>query len=108
MKINHGYQDSRAASAQDAAKAQETAAAAQARASRATACAGKSAGSDEVNLSPLAAALQGALSDSPDRSARLDQLSKEFAAGTYNPDPKATASGIIADTVLDIDSSKKP
>jgi flagellar biosynthesis anti-sigma factor FlgM len=108
MKINHGYQDSRAASAQDAAKTQEAAAAAQARAGRAIAGAGKSGGSDEVNLSPLASALQGALSDSPERSARLDQLSKEFAAGTYNPDPKATASGIIADAALDVDDSKKP
>ena len=60
-----------------------------------------------MNLSPLAAALQGALSDSPERTARIDQLAREFAAGTYNPDPQSTASVIIADTVLDKDESAK-
>ena len=30
---------------------------------------------------PLAAALQGALSDSPDRTAYLDRLSADFATG---------------------------
>lgn len=101
MKINHGYQDSRAASAQDAAKTQETAATAQARAARAAAGAGRAGGSDEVNLSPLAAALQGALSDSPERNVYLERLSADFASGNYNPSPRDIASGIISDTILD-------
>ena len=101
MKINHGYQDSRAASTQDVAKSQETAAPAQARAAKAGAGGGKSGLGDEVNLSPLASALQGALTDSPERSAYLDRLAGEYAAGTYKPDAAATASGIIADTLLD-------
>ncbi len=104
MKINHGYQDSRAVSAQDAAKTQETAATAQARAARAAAGAGRSGGADEVNLSPLAAALQGAMSDSPERAAHLDRLSADFAAGNYNPNPHDIASGIISDTLLDPNS----
>ena len=112
MKINNGYQDSRAASAQDTAKTQETAAATQARAARAGAGPGKAGGNDEVNLSPLASALQGALSDSPERSAFLERLASEFSAGAYNPDPHATASGIVSDTLLDPagngDDSKKP
>lgn len=112
MKINHGYQDSRAASAQDAAKTQETAAAAQARAARAGAGAGRTGGSDEVNLSPLAAALQGALSDSPERSAYLERLSADFSAGTYSPDPRSTASGIVSDSLFGDattgDPTKKP
>jgi hypothetical protein len=85
MKINHGYQDSRAASAQDAAKAQETGAVGQARAARAGAGATKAGSGDEVNLSSLASALQGALSESPERAAYLDRLSGEYAAGTYKP-----------------------
>ena len=101
MKINHGYQDSRAASAQDTAKTQQTTAAAQARAAKAGAGAGKSGSGDEVNLSSLASALQGALTDSPERSAYIEQLSAEFSAGTYKPDAAATASGIIADAFLD-------
>jgi len=114
MKINHGYQDSRAVSAQDAAKTQETAATAQARAARAAAGAGRAGGADEVNLSPLAAALQGAMSDSPDRTAYLDRLSADFATGNYNPNPNDIASGIVSDTLLDAtaplegDGPKKP
>ena len=100
MKINHGYQDSRAASAQDAAKTQETAAAAQARAAKSATGANKVGSGDEVNLSSLASALQGALTDSPERSAHLEKLAGEYAAGTYKPDPSGTASGIVADTML--------
>jgi|JI61114C2RNA_FD_contig_21_309334_length_782_multi_4_in_0_out_0_2 flagellar biosynthesis anti-sigma factor FlgM len=108
MKINHGYQDSRAASAQDTAKTQETAATAKAHAAKAGAGAGRAGAGDEVNLSSLASALQGALSDSPERSAYLERLASEFAAGSYQPDPNATASGIIADTLLEPPDSKKP
>ena len=54
-----------------------------------------------MNLSPLAAALQGALSDSPDRTAYLERLSADFATGNYNPNPNDIASGIVSDTLLD-------
>lgn len=107
MKINHGYQDSRA-SALDAAKTQEAAAAQQARAARAGAGASKSGASDEVNLSSLASALQGALSDSPERTAYLDRLAAEYASGAYNADPHATAKGIVGDALLDASESKEP
>lgn len=97
MKINNGYQDSRAASAQDAARTQETAAAAQARSAKTTGS-GQSGSSDEVTLSSLASALQGALSDSPERSAHIERLAGEYAAGTYKPDAEATARAILRDT----------
>lgn len=108
MKINHGYQDSRAASAQDAAKTQEAAAAQQARAARAGAGASKSNASDEVNLSSLASALQGALSESPERNAYIERLAGEYASGSYKADAQATAKGIIGDALLDSADTKDP
>lgn len=107
MKINHGYQDSRAASANDASKTQETAAAAQSKAARAGA-GGKASPGDEVNLSSLASVLQGALSESPERAAYLERLAGEYAAGTYNPDPQATAKAIVSDTLTDSSGTKQP
>lgn len=108
MKINHGYQDSRAASAQDAAKTEETAAAAKTKAAKSGTGANRAArAGDEVNLSSLASVLQGALSESPERAAYLDRLASEFAAGSYQPDAAATASGIIADALLDAPDPKK-
>ncbi len=101
MKINHGYQDSRAASAQDAAKTQETVAAAQARAAKSASGANKTGSGDEVSLSSLASALQGALTESPERSPYIGKLAGEYAAGTYKPDAGGTARGIIADTLLE-------
>lgn len=101
MKINHGYQDSRAASAADAAKTQEAAAIGQARSGGASSGARKTGASDEVNLSSLASALQAALPDSPERSAQLERLAGDFAAGAYNPDPQEIAGGIVADSLLD-------
>jgi len=107
MKINNGYQDSRASSAQDAAKTQETAATAQARAAKASSGANKAGSSDEVNLSSLASALQGSLSDAPERAAYLEKLSGEYAAGTYKPDPAETARGIVADSLQDSPEAPK-
>ena len=100
MKINNGYTDSQAAAARDSARAQEAAAAQPAKAARAAAAAGRSSGTDEVSLSSLASAVQSAVSDSPERTAFLERLASEFAAGSYHPDPQSTASGIIEDTLL--------
>ena len=101
MNINHGYQDSRAASAQDAAKTQETVAAAQARAAKSASGANKTGSGDEVSLSSLASALQGALTESPERFAYIEKLAGEYAAGTYKPDAGETASGIVTETLLE-------
>ena len=100
MKINNRYDDSAAQQARDAARTQETSSTQQARAARAAAGAGAASGSDQVNLSSLASAIQGAMSDSPERTAYLDSLAADFAAGAYQPDPQATASGIVDDTLL--------
>lgn len=100
MKINNGYQDPRASSAQDAAKVQESAAA-QGRTATGTARSGAPGAADEVNLSSLASALQGALSDSPERAAYLEALAADYAAGTYKPDAKGTAQGIIREALRD-------
>ncbi|HEU0121896.1 MAG TPA: flagellar biosynthesis anti-sigma factor FlgM [Bryobacteraceae bacterium] len=107
MKINHGYQDSRATSTQESNRTQETAAPAQAKAARAAAGAGATGGTDEVSLSSLASTLQGALSDSPERAAHLERLASEFAAGTYGTDPEGTARGIISDGLSGTDPSRR-
>lgn len=107
MKINNGYQDSRAASAQEAAKTQE-AAAVHTRAAKAGSGVGRSGGTDEVSLSSLASALQGALSESPDRAAYLDQLAGEYAAGTYKPNVEGTVKGILNEAALNpLDPNKE-
>lgn len=93
MKINNGYN---ANAAQAAERAQEAAAAAQGKAAKG---AGKAGGGDEVNLSSLASAVQSALSDSPERTARLEQLAADYAAGNYQPDAAATARGLIDDSL---------
>ena len=101
MKINNRYDDSASAQqARDASRTQETASTQQARAARAAVGAGGTSGSDQVNLSSLASAIQGAMSDSAERSAFLEGLAADFAAGAYQPDPQATARGIVDDTLL--------
>lgn len=107
MNINHGYQDSRAASAQDAVKTQETAAAAHARSAKLASGANKIGSSDEVSLSSLASALQGALTESPERFAYIEKLAGEYAAGTYKPDAGETASGIVTETLLELPNPNK-
>jgi len=109
MKINHGYQDSRAIAAPESSKTQETAAAGQVRSDRAAAGASRTGGTDQVNLSSLASVLQGALSDSPERAAYLERLASEYEAGTYAPDPNSIASGIVSDPLSESPSStEKP
>ena len=57
-------------------------------------------GSDEVNLSGLAARLSEAVNtDSPQRLARLDRLSRDVAAGRYRP-PAAEVSHSMVEEVL--------
>ncbi|MBM3783198.1 MAG: flagellar biosynthesis anti-sigma factor FlgM [Acidobacteria bacterium] len=100
MKINNGYN---ANAAQAAERAQE-AAAAQSKSGKVGA---KQQGSDEVSLSSLASAVQSALSDSPDRLARVERLAAEFAAGNYQPDAQATANGLISDALSSNEDGKR-
>jgi len=97
MKINNGYNDPQANAANSSQRAQETG---DAGANRAGSGNNRSR-ADEVNLSSLAAAVQSALSDSPERTARLERLAAEFAAGDYQADATSTARGLIDETLSD-------
>ena len=55
-----------------------------------------SAGSkDDVHLSELVRSLRALAVDSPERQARLEQLARSVADGSYQVDAKATASKMI-------------
>lgn len=95
MKINNGYNDPQANAANSSQRAQETAAAGTNR----TGAGNNQSRTDEVNLSSLAAAVQSALSDSPERTAHLERLAADFAAGTYQADGTSTARGLIDETL---------
>jgi hypothetical protein len=58
---------------------------------------GGGAGQDRVELSPLAAALTTLAADSAERSARVDELAAEYAAGRYEPDADETSRALVAD-----------
>ena len=53
--------------------------------------------SDDVHLSELVRSLRSLAADSPERQARLEQIARSVANGTYKVDAKATASKIIDD-----------
>jgi flagellar biosynthesis anti-sigma factor FlgM len=52
-------------------------------------------GDDEVQLSGLAGSLDRLRSDSAQRVAEVEQLTKVVAAGQYSPDPAAIARGLV-------------
>lgn len=95
MKINNGYNDPQANAANSSQRAQEAAAAGTGR----TGSGNSQSRTDEVNLSSLAGAVQSALSDSPERTARLERLTADFAAGNYQPDAASTARSLIDETL---------
>jgi len=94
MKINNGYNDPQANAANSSQRAQETAAAGTNRTGS-----GNNQSRADDNLSSLAAAVQSALSDSPERAARLERLAAEFAAGDYQTDATSTARSLIDETL---------
>jgi flagellar biosynthesis anti-sigma factor FlgM len=53
--------------------------------------------SDDVHLSELVRSLRSLAADSPERQAKIEQLARSYASGTYQVDPKATASKIVDD-----------
>lgn len=57
------------------------------------------ASNDDVHLSELVQSLRSLAADSPERQARLEQIARSYANGTYQVDPQATASKIIDDAV---------
>jgi len=57
------------------------------------------AGSDDVHLSELVRSLRSLAADSPERQARIEQIARAYANGTYHVDAEATASKIIDDAL---------
>jgi len=52
---------------------------------------------DDVHLSELVRSLRSLAADSPERQARIEQIARSYASGTYQVDPQALASKIIDD-----------
>ena len=57
------------------------------------------AASDDIHLSELVRSLRSLAADSPERQARIEQIARAYANGTYQVDAQATASGIIDDAL---------
>jgi len=55
--------------------------------------------SDDIHLSELVRSLRSLAADSPERQARIEQIARSYASGTYQVDPPATASKIIDDAL---------
>jgi len=55
------------------------------------------AASSDVHLSELVRCLRSLAADSPERQARIEQIARSYASGTYRVDAQAAASKIIDD-----------
>jgi flagellar biosynthesis anti-sigma factor FlgM len=54
---------------------------------------------DDVHLSELVRSLRSLAADSPERQARIEQIARSYASGTYKVDAQATASSIVDDSL---------
>ena len=54
---------------------------------------------DDLHLSELVRSLRALASDSPERQAKLEELARMYAAGSYTVDVTATAAKIIDDAI---------
>ena len=95
MKINDSNPISLGSTA--ANKAQETAPATGTRSS--TVLSNTPGSNDGVHLSELVRSLRSLAAESPERQARIEQLARSYANGTYKVDAQATASKIVDDAV---------
>jgi flagellar biosynthesis anti-sigma factor FlgM len=57
------------------------------------------ASGDDIHLSELVRSLRSLAGDSPERQARIEQIARSYASGTYQVDPQVTASKIIDDAL---------
>lgn len=55
--------------------------------------------SDGVHLSELVRSLRALAADSPEQQARVDQLARSVANGSYSVDAQGTASKIVSDAL---------
>ena len=62
--------------------------------------AGSQAPRDDIHLSELVQSLRSLAADSPERQARIEQIARSYANGTYKGDAEGTASKIIDDAFL--------
>jgi flagellar biosynthesis anti-sigma factor FlgM len=61
--------------------------------------AAKTGSTDDVHLSELVRSLRSLAADSPERQARLEQIARAYANGSYRVDAEATAAKIIDDAL---------
>ena len=54
---------------------------------------------DDIHLAELVRSLRSLASDSPERQAKLEELARIYAAGTYTVDVAATAGKMIEDAI---------
>jgi flagellar biosynthesis anti-sigma factor FlgM len=55
------------------------------------------ASGDDIHLSELVRSLRSLAADSPERQARMEEITRAYADGSYSVDAKGTASKIIDD-----------
>jgi flagellar biosynthesis anti-sigma factor FlgM len=60
---------------------------------------GSATSADDIHLSELVRSLRSMAADSPERQARIEQIARDYAGGTYKVDASATASKMIDDFV---------
>jgi flagellar biosynthesis anti-sigma factor FlgM len=58
---------------------------------------GGASSGDDIHLSELVRSLRSLAADSPERQARIEQLARSVASGTYQVNSQATAGKIIDD-----------
>ena len=66
-----------------------------------------SAGSDHVTISSLAQAVQSLRTDSPERQARIEELSRQVASGSYQVDSASLSKSLIQGALSPNDSNSK-
>lgn len=57
------------------------------------------ASGDDIHLSELVQSLRSLAADSPERQARLEQIARSYANGSYKVDAEGTASKMIDDAL---------
>ena len=66
-----------------------------------------SANTDHVTISPLAQAVQSLRSDSPERQARIEELSRQVANGGYQVDSATLSKSLIQGALSPDENSSK-
>jgi flagellar biosynthesis anti-sigma factor FlgM len=97
MKVNDPNLSSLAGSSQNTNAAARTQQTEQTGPSSRANGAGSTAAGDDVHLSELVKSLRSLAAESPERQARIEQIARSYANGTYQVDSQATASKIVDD-----------